>query len=129
MHLFLREGRLPPSEIGHNFRPVGKGFMAPKPHHSRVRRGIPRRPIYWPRLLFHDPPTVPATAIEIVMERLKIGVTGPQIPILPVPVAAELLQKSQRIGIPGGHIKVRRYVEMIEFQISPHEIVNELAAR
>src|SRR5262249_1813763 len=79
MHLCLDEWGLAPAEVADNFRSVRKGLMRPKPYHPRIGRWIVRRPVNWSRLLFHDPPTSPATGpIEIVMESWKIGISGPK---------------------------------------------------
>ena len=75
MHLFLRERGLAPAEIADGFGTVRERFPRPQTRHAGQGIGVKRRPVYWTRLLFHDPPTAFSHgAVKVVVEGLQIGV-------------------------------------------------------
>ena len=107
MHLLLGKGWLSPPKIADNLCAMSKGFVAPESHHTGVWIWVIRRPVYRSRLLFHHPPTSIGSAtagpfcatgpIEIVMEGLKVRVTGPHVPVFPSVIASKLFQKPNRV--------------------------------
>ncbi len=64
-----------------------------------------------------------------MMECAKVGVSLAEKTVLHRIRPATLLEKSKRIGIPRRYVEILRQSEMVEFQGSAHEIVNDVATR
>ena len=81
MHLFLRERRLAPAEIGHDFCTMRKSLPGPKPRHAGQRIGVGGCPVHRAGLLLHNPPSalrlaiadLSAGPVQIMVEGLALG--------------------------------------------------------
>ena len=103
MHLFLRKGQLPPSEIADRLGAMGKGLQRPERDHPVARGDIVRRPVDGSGLLFHDPPAaVRCGAVQVMMKSLKIRIAtaGKLQPVILWKQVAHLVKKAERVGIP-----------------------------
>ena len=128
MHLFLREGGLPPAEVAHHLRAMGKRLPRPQPHHAALWHRVPRRPVHRARLLLHHPETALAdTAIEIVMEGGDVGMRGPRPAVLLRLAEGEALDEADRIGIPRGEIEIVAHGKVIKVVEEAHEVVGDPA--
>ena len=129
MH-FLRERGLPPTEIADQFGTMRRCFKRPEPDHASERRGVVRGPVHRAGLLLHHPPAaLGAAAIEIMVKGSNVRVPLTGVAQLVVATEPELLEKANRIAVPGRHIEIARDSVVIKFGEEAHIIVDDVAAR
>ena len=131
MHLFLREGSLPPAEIADQFGPVRHRLQRPQSDHARQRRGIVACPVHRPRLLFdHPPPAICGTAaIQVMVEGRDIGMPLPDIIPFVGLAETEHFQEAKRIAVPHHAIEVAAQIVVIVIGKETHRVVHHIAAR
>ena len=109
VHLFLGKGHLPPAEIGHAGRAMGKCLKRPVAHHARRGMRIMRRPVYRPGLLLHHPPRTfrkPPHRIKIERRQIRMPRAHEWLPFISRCFGHELIGKTERIIVIADKIEV-----------------------
>ena len=129
VHLLLREGRLPPAEIGDELRAVRHRLQRPEPHHAGERRGVARGPVHGSRLLLHHrEASATAAAVEVVVERRDVGMALARVAELLGVAEPELLEEAERVAVPGDDIEVAPQGMVVEGGDEAHRVVRDIAA-
>ena len=130
MHLLLRERRLPPTEIGHDFGAMRKRFPRPKPRHAGQGIGVERRPVHRTGLLFHDPPPAMAYGtIKVMVKRRIVRIALAHEEALGFFRLVAHREVPQWIAVPACHIQRLAERVMVEIGDPAHEVVDHWKVR
>ena len=130
MHQLLGDRRRPPPEVADDVAAVGVGLRGPERHRPRRRNAVGGRPVHLTGPLLHHPEAAPAlqTAVEIVVERDQVGVSGPR-PAHLLLLRQVALDLTEGIGVPGDEVEALRGPVVVEVPEMHHEVVGHPAPR
>ena len=127
VHLFLRKRRLSPAKVADDLRTMRKSLPTPEPDHAGQGSRVPGGPVDRAGLLLHHPPaSLTDSAIKVVMEGLKVGMSLAHVSRAGLCIAIDAVhQKAQRVAVPAGDIEVGAHGKVVKFKNPTHVIMQE----